>query len=99
MSATKGGDDVLLKYHIIVDIQCFVPLSLSLILSLLPVLQKFLTSHANIYTPPGCSMPFMADGERFTLGRVPSREREKDEERKRVKARKEDKNAGTKKSN
>lgn len=43
-------------------------------------------------------MPLMADGEWFTLGRVPSREREKDEERKRVKARKEDKNDGTKKS-
>ncbi len=30
-------------------------------------------------------MPPMADGEQLTLGRVPSREREKDEERKRVK--------------
>lgn len=30
-------------------------------------------------------MPLMADGELLTLGREPSREREKDEERKRVK--------------
>lgn len=30
-------------------------------------------------------MPLMADGEWLTLGRVPSKEREKDEERKRVK--------------
>lgn len=30
-------------------------------------------------------MPLMADGELLTLGRVPSREREKDEKRKRVK--------------
>ncbi len=34
MSATKVGDDVLLKCHIIVDIQCFVPLSLCLSFSI-----------------------------------------------------------------
>lgn len=36
-------------------------------------------------------MPLMADGKRLTLGRVPSREREKDEERESARARKETK--------
>lgn len=72
ISAIREGDVV--KYHIIVDIQC---------LFRAEILHKFLTSHASIYTPPGCCMPLMADGEWLTLGRVPSREREKDEERER----------------
>lgn len=78
ISATREGDVV--KYHIIVGIQC---------LFRAQILHKFLTSHANIYTPPGCSMPLMADGEWLTLGRVPSREREKDEERESERAGKE----------